>query len=92
MKKNPLFKSFCLVGLFVLFFLQIEGQVKSQKRSAAAKPARAKRLEIQRKKLRDEISFYKIEGKKAICVMGAYIEDLFMVKKNGVLKARGLFE
>lgn len=35
--------------------------------------------------------FYKIEGKKAICLRGAYIDELFLVKKNGVLKARGVF-
>lgn len=36
--------------------------------------------------------FFKIEGNKAVCKMGAFVEDLFYVKKNGVLKARGLFK
>jgi hypothetical protein len=36
--------------------------------------------------------FFKIEGNKAVCKLGAFVEDLFMVKKNGVLKARGLFK
>jgi hypothetical protein len=32
--------------------------------------------------------YYKIEGQKAIPLMGCYIEDLVRVKKEGVLKAR----
>jgi len=36
--------------------------------------------------------FFKIEGNKAVCLMGAFTEDLFNVKKTGVLKARGLFK
>lgn len=32
--------------------------------------------------------YYKIEGNKAIPVMGAYLDDLITVKKEGVLKAR----
>jgi len=32
--------------------------------------------------------YYKIEGSKAIPVMGAYVDDLLLVKKQGVLKAR----
>lgn len=32
--------------------------------------------------------FYKIEGQKAIPVMGSYIDELITVKKDGVLKAR----
>jgi hypothetical protein len=32
--------------------------------------------------------YYKIEGTKAIPVMGAYLDDLVRVKKDGVLKAR----
>ncbi len=35
--------------------------------------------------------FFAIEGNRARCLMGAYVEDLFIVKKNGVLKARGIF-
>ena len=35
--------------------------------------------------------FFKIEGNRAVCLMGAFVEDLFFVKRNGVLKARGLF-
>jgi hypothetical protein len=36
--------------------------------------------------------FYKIEGKKAIAVYGNYIDELFRLKQNGVLKARGDFQ
>lgn len=32
--------------------------------------------------------YYKIEGQKAIPVMGSYVDDLITVKKEGVLKAR----
>lgn len=32
--------------------------------------------------------YYKIEGQKAIPIMGSYIDDLITVKKEGVLKAR----
>ena len=35
--------------------------------------------------------YYKIKGDKAYVVMGNYIEELFQLKKTGVLKARGLF-
>jgi len=35
--------------------------------------------------------FFRIEGKKAICLKGTYLDELFMVKKNGVLKARRIF-
>lgn len=35
--------------------------------------------------------YFKIEGNKAIPVMGTYVEDLFTVKKEGVLKARKVF-
>jgi len=34
--------------------------------------------------------FFKIEGKSAICKMGAYIDELFQIKRDGVLKARGV--
>lgn len=36
--------------------------------------------------------YFKVSGSKAECLTGAYIEDLFIVKKEGVLKARGLFK
>jgi len=36
--------------------------------------------------------YYKIEGKKAIAVYGNYIDELFILKQNGVLKARGDFQ
>ena len=36
--------------------------------------------------------YYKIEGQKAIPIMGTYVEDLFRVKQEGVLKARGIFD
>lgn len=35
--------------------------------------------------------FYKTVGDKAIAIYGNYIEDLFRLKKEGVLTARGLF-
>ena len=35
--------------------------------------------------------YYKISGDKAIAFYGNYIEDLFKIKKEGVLTARGLF-
>ena len=35
--------------------------------------------------------YYKISGDKAIALYGNYIEDLFRIKKEGVLTARGLF-
>ncbi|TFF35023.1 hypothetical protein [Mucilaginibacter psychrotolerans] len=35
--------------------------------------------------------YYKIEGGKAIALMGNYVEELFIVKKEGVLEARGIF-
>lgn len=35
--------------------------------------------------------YYKIENDKAIAVYGNYIEDLFKIKKEGVLRSRGLF-
>lgn len=35
--------------------------------------------------------YFSMQPNKAKCLMGAYVEDLFLVKKNGVLKARGLF-
>jgi hypothetical protein len=35
--------------------------------------------------------YFKIADNKAQCLMGAFVEDLFKIKKEGVLKARGLF-
>jgi len=35
--------------------------------------------------------YFKVNRNKAQCKMGAYIDELFVVKKEGVLKARGLF-
>lgn len=35
--------------------------------------------------------YYRLEGNRAIPVLGNYVEDLFRLKKDGVLKARGLF-
>lgn len=35
--------------------------------------------------------YFKIIGNKAECLMGVYIDELFVIKKEGVLKARGLF-
>jgi hypothetical protein len=38
-----------------------------------------------------ENDYYLIESKRAYPVAGNYVEDLFALKKTGVLKARGLF-
>lgn len=35
--------------------------------------------------------YFKVTENKAVCLMGAYAEDLFIVKKDGVVKAHGLF-
>jgi len=35
--------------------------------------------------------YYKIENDKAVVIWGNYIEELFELKKAGVLKARGIF-
>jgi hypothetical protein len=35
--------------------------------------------------------YYRIEKQRAYALMGNYVEDLFLIKKEGVLKARGLF-
>ncbi|RZK17376.1 MAG: hypothetical protein EOO56_18080 [Hymenobacter sp.] len=35
--------------------------------------------------------YYRLEGNRAIPVLGNYVEDLFQLKKEGVFKARGLF-
>jgi len=36
--------------------------------------------------------YYKIENDKAIVIWGNYIEQLFELKKSGILKARGIFD
>ena len=36
-------------------------------------------------------TYYKIKRGRAIAVYGNYVEELFELKKNGVLKARGIF-
>ncbi|WP_444932602.1 hypothetical protein [Microbulbifer sp. JTAC008] len=36
--------------------------------------------------------YYKIEGSSAVVVYGNYIDKLFLLKKNGILKARGDFQ
>jgi hypothetical protein len=36
--------------------------------------------------------YYKIVGDKAIVVWGNYVEQLFELKKSGILKARGIFD
>lgn len=36
-------------------------------------------------------AYYKIKAGRAIAVYGNYIEELFELKKNGVLRARGIF-
>ncbi len=36
--------------------------------------------------------YYKIRGNKAVAVYGNYIDELFLLKQNGVLKARGDFQ
>jgi len=35
--------------------------------------------------------YYTVKGDTAIALMGNYVEELFIVKKEGVLKARGIF-
>lgn len=35
--------------------------------------------------------YYKIEGNKAIAVYGNYVEELFEIRKQSILKSRGLF-
>lgn len=35
--------------------------------------------------------YFEVNGKKARCRMGAYVDELFSIKRNGVLTARGLF-
>lgn len=35
--------------------------------------------------------FYEIKGGKAYCRKGAYVEQLFEIKRDGVLEARGIF-
>lgn len=35
--------------------------------------------------------FFEVDGKNATCKMGAYVDELFMIERNGVLRARGLF-
>jgi hypothetical protein len=36
--------------------------------------------------------YYRIEGRKATAVYGNYVPELFLLKQNGVLKARGDFQ
>ncbi|WP_445357973.1 hypothetical protein [Microbulbifer sp. ANSA005] len=36
--------------------------------------------------------YYKIEGSSAVVVYGNYIDKLFLLKKNGILKAHGDFQ
>lgn len=36
--------------------------------------------------------YFTIKNSRAYCLMGAYVDELFQVKKEGVLKARGIFE
>jgi len=36
--------------------------------------------------------YFKIVGQKAIAVWGNYVEELFELKKGGILKARGIFD
>jgi len=36
--------------------------------------------------------YFRIEGGKAIAVYGNYVRELFLLKQNGVLKARGEFQ
>lgn len=35
--------------------------------------------------------YFDVQGKKATCKMGAYVDELFAIERDGVLKARGLF-
>lgn len=43
----------------------------------------------QRKKFFGE-PYYEIAGDKAVCKMGAYVDELFQINRDGVLKARGV--
>ena len=36
--------------------------------------------------------YFIINDKSALCIMGTYVGELFQVKKEGVLKARGIFK
>ncbi|WP_309714077.1 hypothetical protein [Armatimonas sp.] len=36
--------------------------------------------------------YYRISGRKAIAIYGNYVPELFLLKQNGVLKARGDFQ
>ncbi|RRB13572.1 hypothetical protein EHT87_15020 [Larkinella knui] len=36
--------------------------------------------------------YFTIRNNRAYCLMGAYVDELFQVKKEGVLKARGIFK
>ncbi len=36
--------------------------------------------------------YFTIKDSRAYCLMGAYVDELFQVKKEGILKARGIFE
>ncbi|MFT3911455.1 MAG: hypothetical protein QM737_18675 [Ferruginibacter sp.] len=42
-------------------------------------------------KMRYPSPYYKIENDRAIVVWGNYVEQLFELKKGGILKARGIF-
>lgn len=35
--------------------------------------------------------YFAIKGKRAFVIQGNYVEDLFLLKKDGILKARGFF-
>mgnify|MGYP007054661619 CR=1 FL=1 len=51
------------------------------------------RQDLTDKKFREIYSppYFEVNGKKATCKMGAYVDELFSIERNGVLKARGLF-
>ena len=36
--------------------------------------------------------YFRVKGDKAIAVYGNYVPELFLLKQNGVLKARGDFQ
>jgi hypothetical protein len=38
------------------------------------------------------LPYYKVQGDRAIVILGNYVEELFGLKKQGVLKTKGIFE
>ncbi len=49
-------------------------------------------LDAERIKKQYPEPYFTITNNRAFCIMGAYVDELFQVKKQGVLKAKGIFE